>query len=448
MRVTGSLRILSLLLFSILVLCIVSSAAFKVNPRSASRSIANDDDSTEENEGEDSAEVQVSIDLQRKKGNLRDYVFAKVNNPKLVRPRGKNSRAQEEHQQTSSDEAEENDVQDGGDESAEEDPDDEEQPVMRRATPNNKKSAKREQRSRKSDRELTDDENSTESVDEAEDKNRKAKKQKQPRGRLSRDEDDDEDDQVVVEKPKKKGKLKHDDQDSLNEPVEKKSKKNSKSRKDEEDDDEEKDDPKPKKDKSKKKKSSKVKDEIEDDPEDDDDNSHWWNFFGYFNRDKDEEGFLEVIQKKRDEENVKIKQQNEMADKKDKDADEKESGKSWMSYLNRKPFSYLFDFAGMEEEEQSEDERTDTEPEKGTPLDMKKEKKRSGPLSTDDFEEILAYIPSFVPNYTSIENIDCRRQGQIFHRQLRGQKLWAFQSEWVIIKCLNFCLLNSLSLNY
>lgn len=50
------------------------------------------------------------------------------------------------------------------------------------------------------------------------------------------------------------------------------------------------------------------------------------------------------------------------------------------------------------------------------------------PLTFQSFENLLLSVPSFVPNYTKINDIDCKRMGQIFQRQVRGQKLWALQS--------------------
>lgn len=50
------------------------------------------------------------------------------------------------------------------------------------------------------------------------------------------------------------------------------------------------------------------------------------------------------------------------------------------------------------------------------------------PLTTQSFENLLLSIPSFIPNYTKIDDVDCRRMGHIFQRQVRGQKLWALQS--------------------
>lgn len=57
------------------------------------------------------------------------------------------------------------------------------------------------------------------------------------------------------------------------------------------------------------------------------------------------------------------------------------------------------------------------------------------PLSTQSFENLLLSIPSFIPNYTKINDVDCRRMGQIFLRQVRGQKLWALQSiiAWPVV---------------
>lgn len=49
------------------------------------------------------------------------------------------------------------------------------------------------------------------------------------------------------------------------------------------------------------------------------------------------------------------------------------------------------------------------------------------PLSVQHFENRLLAVPSFVPNYTNVENIECKRMGQIFQRQVRGEKLWALQ---------------------
>lgn len=383
-------RRILLLALSVLVLCVISSAAFKFSPPRSARSGGGNNDNDNDVDNDDSVEVIVPVGVLdvRKKGNSRDYVFAKVNNPKLVRPRVKNSR---NHQRDLSEDDDEDAAADERSEESEETIDNEN--VIKRGKPATVAAVKTKKRERPT---LDRDENISEDVDELPDKHSRAGKK--PKQRDSDDDDRDEAvNQVVAEKRKKTQKPKPEDDVDEEKPKKKEKKKN--------------------------KQLSKPKD----DDEDKDDDSHWWNFFGFFNREKDEESFLEVIQMKRDEENDMIEKQKQKDQQKAvPDLEEKESDASWRSYLNRKPFSYFFDF---EDEEQSEDEKRDTEPEKGTPVDMKKAKTRTGPMSTDDFEEILAYIPSFVPNYTSIENIDCRRQGQIFHRQLRGQKLWAFQSE-------------------
>jgi Nose resistant-to-fluoxetine protein, N-terminal domain len=48
-------------------------------------------------------------------------------------------------------------------------------------------------------------------------------------------------------------------------------------------------------------------------------------------------------------------------------------------------------------------------------------------ISYEQFQKLLLQLPSFVPNYTNIFNIDCKRQGQIFERQLRAHKTWTLQ---------------------
>ena len=451
--------------FLVLGLCILSSAAFKFNPRPGQKAASgprdDDVDGIESSEvggptlGSSGSQGGLLEATARRKGISRDYVFAKVNNPKLVRPRGKNNRDEREKEEeddletasnerdldkaTRTDDGDTDDDDDNDSSEGHGESDEENEVVVTRKSGKKKQpvveKSKKKVESRKSDREMKVEEEDEKENDEG-DSEEKEKKGKKGKSRHVEEEKDDseEEEEKVVEKPKKKTKSKDDHDDDS------KVKKHKRSNNDKSDVDDE--DP-PKKKKSKKPSSDdegdspkkpvkdkkrKTPDKVKEQPEAQDDNdAQWWNFFGFFSKDKDEESFLEVIQKKRDEDNEKIKKRNEK--NKDKEDPEDSLDKSWWSYLNRWPFNYLFELNADEYEEQTEEEKTDTEPEKGTPLDMKKETKKTGPLSTDDFEEILAYIPSFVPNYTSIENIDCRRQGQIFHRQLRGQKLWAFQSE-------------------
>lgn len=127
------------------------------------------------------------------------------------------------------------------------------------------------------------------------------------------------------------------------------------------------------------------------------------------------------------------------------DGDEKpsefiEESKGWLSYLNRMPFNLIYNFnitTNVEGEEVIptygekpkhnkaifvEDEETD---------DEIKHVKPKEPMNMDTFDRLLLEIPSFTPNYSKIQNIDCRRHGQIFQRQLRGQKNWALQSKYI-----------------
>ncbi|XP_052751581.1 uncharacterized protein LOC113523318 [Galleria mellonella] len=46
-------------------------------------------------------------------------------------------------------------------------------------------------------------------------------------------------------------------------------------------------------------------------------------------------------------------------------------------------------------------------------------------LLQSEFEDFYSFFPTFAPNFSRIHNPECRRQGQILLRQLRGTKLWA-----------------------
>lgn len=43
--------------------------------------------------------------------------------------------------------------------------------------------------------------------------------------------------------------------------------------------------------------------------------------------------------------------------------------------------------------------------------------------------DAILRVPTFVPNFTAIENFECQQHIKIFLRQLRGHKLWALQSK-------------------
>lgn len=109
-----------------------------------------------------------------------------------------------------------------------------------------------------------------------------------------------------------------------------------------------------------------------------------------------------------------------------------EESKGWMSYLNRMPFNLIYDFdkkSNVDEETTTQtNNKKDRLVDDENDDDLKPSKSRE-PMNVDTFDRLLLEIPSFTPNYSKIHNIDCRRQGQIFQRQLRGQKNWALQSK-------------------
>lgn len=68
------------------------------------------------------------------------------------------------------------------------------------------------------------------------------------------------------------------------------------------------------------------------------------------------------------------------------------------------------------------------QPQLSKPAQKKSEKpKEKISISPDDFDSLLRNLPSFIPDYTKVDNAECRAQGLIFKRQLRGQKIWALQ---------------------
>ncbi|KAI4504634.1 hypothetical protein M0802_000184 [Mischocyttarus mexicanus] len=57
----------------------------------------------------------------------------------------------------------------------------------------------------------------------------------------------------------------------------------------------------------------------------------------------------------------------------------------------------------------------------------KTKKLRDATESLADLNDKILSVPTFVPNFTAVENTNCQQHGKIFLRQLRGYKLWAFQ---------------------
>lgn len=54
-------------------------------------------------------------------------------------------------------------------------------------------------------------------------------------------------------------------------------------------------------------------------------------------------------------------------------------------------------------------------------------------LLHSEFEDFYAFFPTFAPNFSRVHNPECRRHGQILLRQLRGTKLWALNSEYIVV---------------
>ncbi|XP_062700200.1 uncharacterized protein LOC109417217 [Aedes albopictus] len=92
--------------------------------------------------------------------------------------------------------------------------------------------------------------------------------------------------------------------------------------------------------------------------------------------------------------------------------------------LNASPLNTLFKSDDLPSETP-----IDTDPKKIKKLQHTSSKvvKQRIEISPEDFESLLLRIPSFVPDYSRLKNNECRRQGQIFQRQLRGKRLWALQ---------------------
>ncbi|KAL1402380.1 hypothetical protein pipiens_019783 [Culex pipiens pipiens] len=94
------------------------------------------------------------------------------------------------------------------------------------------------------------------------------------------------------------------------------------------------------------------------------------------------------------------------------------------THAKPKPSELLFKFDDLPEEA-----AIPTDPKKVKKLQQTPSKvvKQRIEISPEDFESLLLRIPSFVPDYSRLKNNECRRQGQIFQRQLRGKRLWALQ---------------------
>lgn len=172
------------------------------------------------------------------------------------------------------------------------------------------------------------------------------------------------------------------------------------------------------------------------------------NFFGIFggSNKRDDDNIIMKKETTKDDKNYASsgffnffrnirKTENEIENKTDidkKTSDFIEESIGWLSYLNRMPFNLIYDF--NKKFNIDSEVATDKENNKAKLIDDEndddlKHSKFKEPMNVDTFDRLLLELPSFTPNYSKIHNIDCRRQGQIFQRQLRGQKNWALQSK-------------------
>lgn len=59
----------------------------------------------------------------------------------------------------------------------------------------------------------------------------------------------------------------------------------------------------------------------------------------------------------------------------------------------------------------------------------KSKNQRETSLTLAELNNELLHVPSFIPNFTAVNDPICQQHGKIFLRQLRGFKLWALQSK-------------------
>lgn len=60
-------------------------------------------------------------------------------------------------------------------------------------------------------------------------------------------------------------------------------------------------------------------------------------------------------------------------------------------------------------------------------------KRAEASITLSELNDLLLLVPSFVPNFTAVQDPLCQQHGKIFLRQLRGYKLWALQSEFIFL---------------
>ncbi|XP_077256393.1 uncharacterized protein LOC143894156 [Temnothorax americanus] len=62
-----------------------------------------------------------------------------------------------------------------------------------------------------------------------------------------------------------------------------------------------------------------------------------------------------------------------------------------------------------------------------TKQEPKSKKHVDASITLSEVNDAILRVPTFVPNFTNVENPECQQHGKIFLRQLRGYKLWALQ---------------------
>lgn len=144
---------------------------------------------------------------------------------------------------------------------------------------------------------------------------------------------------------------------------------------------------------------------------------------------------------------------------------------TFAAVFNRKPFNWVFDFDSSDDEvpafeeneedeilyqrllkeeklqelqhteqlikQSSEEEAAKLVPEPAAAVEVEakvkapepqtKKTKEEAYLARKEFEKLILNLPSFVPNYAKVKNPECQRQGEVFQRQLRGQRIWALE---------------------
>lgn len=80
----------------------------------------------------------------------------------------------------------------------------------------------------------------------------------------------------------------------------------------------------------------------------------------------------------------------------------------------------------VEAEHESSDSESKQTSTQSTPKREKKTKEQAH-LAKKEFEKLILNLPSFVPDYSKVKNPECQKQGEVFQRQLRGQRIWALE---------------------